>query len=233
MIIPVFDVKNNECVSGKSGKRDTYTKLSSVYGENPIEITTNLKKSGVKCVYIADLDKIENKGDNSELILKINKILPVILDNGANSIDDIKFNKKICRYSILATETMESIEDTINIFKETPHENLIISIDIKNNELLTNNPNIKMEDIILLINEVKPDYTILLNISQVGTKEGNENILIKDIISKTPYTQHIIAGGLTNESIGQYKSEGINNFLIGTILHNGLMLEEYKWWKYE
>ena len=71
---------------------------------------------------------------------------------------------------------MESIEDTINIFKETPHENLIISIDIKNNELLTNNPNIKMEDIILLINEVKPDYTILLNISQVGTKEGNENI---------------------------------------------------------
>ena len=91
MIIPVFDVKNNECVSGKSGKRDTYTKLSSVYGENPIEITTNLKKSGAKCVYIADLDKIENKGDNSELILKINKILPVILDNGANSIDDIKF----------------------------------------------------------------------------------------------------------------------------------------------
>ena len=89
MIIPVFDVKNNECVSGKSGKRDTYTKLSSIYGENPIEITTNLKKSGAKCVYIADLDKIENKGDNSELILKINKILPVILDNGANSIDDI------------------------------------------------------------------------------------------------------------------------------------------------
>ena len=172
MIIPVFDVKNNECVSGKSGKRDTYTKLSSIYGENPIEITTNLKKSGAKCVYIADLDKIENKGDNSELILKINKILPVILDNGANSIDDIKFNKKICRYSILATETMESIEDTINIFKETPHENLIISIDIKNNELLTNNSNIKMEDIISLINEVKPDYTILLNISQVGTKEG-------------------------------------------------------------
>ena len=155
MIIPVFDVKNNECVSGKSGKRDTYTKLSSIYGEDPIEITTNLKKSGAKCVYIADLDKIENKGDNSELILKINKILPVILDNGANSIDDIKFNKKICRYSILATETMESIEDTINIFKETPYENLIISIDIKNNELLTNNPNIKMEDIISLINEVK------------------------------------------------------------------------------
>ena len=51
----------------------------------------------------------------------------------------------------------------------------------------------------------------------------------RDIISKTPYTQHIIAGGLTNESIRKYKSEGIDNFLIGTILHDGLMSEEYKW----
>lgn len=229
MIIPVFDVKNNELVSGKSGKRTTYTRLSSIYGENPVEITTNLKKSGAKCVYVADLDKIENQGDNSKLISEINKILPVILDNGASTIEDIQFNKNICTYSILATETMKNIEESIRIFKELPFEKLIISIDIKNNELIINNSDIKLDDIISLVNEVKPDYTILLNISQVGTKKGNENEYIMDIISKTPYTQHIIAGGLTNESIGKYKSKGIDNFLIGTILHEGLMFEEYKW----
>ncbi len=229
MIIPVFDVKNNEFVSGKSGKRNTYTRLSSIYGEDPVEITTNLKKSGAKCVYVADLDKIENQGDNFKLISEINKILPVILDNGASTIEDIQFNKNICTYSILATETMKNIEESIRIFKELPFEKLIISIDIKNNELLINNSDIKLDDIISLVNEVKPDYTILLNISQVGTKKGNENDFIMDIISKTPYTQHIIAGGLTNESIGKYKSNGIDNFLIGTILHEGLMFEEYKW----
>lgn len=229
MIIPVFDVKNNEFVSGKSGKRNTYTKLKSSYGEDPIEIATNLKESGAKCVYVADLDKIENSGDNSGLISKINKILPVLLDNGASSVEDILSNKSICTYSILATETMESIDKSIEIFKELPLEKLIISIDIKNNELLANNCDIELEDIISLVNEAKPDYTILLNVSQVGTKEGNDDVLIRDIISKTPYTQHIIAGGLTNESIRKYKSEGIDNFLIGTILHDGLMSEEYKW----
>ncbi|MBE6485307.1 MAG: HisA/HisF family protein [Methanosphaera stadtmanae] len=229
MIIPVFDIKNNECVSGKSGKRKTYTKLNSVYGENPIEITINLKKSGAKYIYIADLDKIENRGNNSELISEINKILPVILDNGASSIEDILFNKKICAYSILATETMKSIEDTIEIFKELPFEKLIVSIDIKNNELLINNSNIKMNEIISLVNEVKPDYTILLNISQVGTRKGNADKFINEIISKTPYTQHIIAGGLTNKSIKKYKSEGIDNFLIGSILHEGSLFDDYKW----
>jgi phosphoribosylformimino-5-aminoimidazole carboxamide ribotide isomerase len=229
MIIPVFDIKNKECVSGKSGKRNTYTKLTSIYGKDSLEITTNLKKSGAKCIYIADLDKIESIDDNSKLISKINKILPVILDNGASSVEEIKSNKKICTYSILATETMDSIDDTIKIFKELPFEKIILSIDIKNNELLINNSDIKMKDIISLVNEVKPDYTILLNISQVGTKKGNDETFIKEIISKTPYTQHIIAGGLTNDSIRKYKLEGIDNFLIGSILHDGTMIEEYKW----
>jgi len=229
MIIPVFDVKNNECVSGKSGKRNTYTKLKSVYGKNPIEIVSNLKKAGAKCIYVADLDKIEGEGDNSLLISQLNEILPVLLDNGASSVEEVKFNRNICTYSILATESMTSTEDVKTIFKELPYEKMIISIDIKNEELLINNSNIKLGDIISLVNEVKPDYSIILNISEVGTRGGNENALIRNIISQTPYTQHIIAGGVTNESIHNYREDGITNFLIGTILHEGTLLEKYEW----
>lgn len=229
MIIPVFDVKNNKCVSGKSGKRNTYTELKSVYGENPIEIVSNLKKAGARCIYIADLDKIEGIGDNSHLISKLNDILPVLLDNGASSVEDIEFNRNICTYSILATETMTSVDKIMRIFEEHPYEKLIISIDIKNDELLIQNQDIELNDIISLVNLVKPDYTIILNISNVGTKCGNENVLIRNIISQTPYTQHIIAGGITNESINTYQNEGITNFLIGTILHEGLLLDKYEW----
>ena len=229
MIIPVFDVKNNECVSGKSGNRNTYTKLESVYGEHPLEIVTNLKREGAKCIYIADLDKIENKGDNSQLIARLNEILPVLLDNGANSIEDVKSNRNICTYSILATETMTSIDETARIFKEHPFEKLIISIDIKNNELLTDNDDIKLDDVISLVNNVKVPYIIILNISQVGTLGGNNGSLIKEIIDETPYTQHIIAGGVTNESIDEYKKIGIDNFLIGTVLHDGSLSKKYEW----
>ena len=221
MIIPVIDIMNNQCVSGKSGNREEYTELKSIYGNNPITLAQNLKKDGAKLIYIADLDKIENKGDNSKLISEINHVLPVLLDNGISNLNDVKNNENICTYSILATETMTSIEETINIFKIVDNEKLVISIDIKNNELLLNNKDINIEDIIKLINKVKPRYTILLNISQVGTKKQSDNILIKKIIQEIHETTFIIGGGITNESIEKFNNEGIDDFLIGTILHEG------------
>lgn len=229
MIIPVFDVKEGVCVSGKSGKRDTYTVLDSVYGEDIFDIASNLKALGAGVVYIADLDKIEGVGDNSHLISEVNDVIPVLLDNGASSIDEFKFNKNICTYPILATETMNSIRDIKEIFEEMPYDNIVISIDLKDNELLIQNGDINLDDIIMLIDKVKPAYTILLNISQVGTKEGNTSPIMMEIIKKTPYTQHIIAGGLTNESITSYKDRGINNFLIGTLLHEGKLDPEHNW----
>lgn len=221
MIIPVFDIKDATCVSGKSGLRNTYTDLESVYGKDIFEITQNLKNKGVTVIYIADLDKIECVGDNGDLISEINRTIPVLLDNGASCIDDIISCKNICTYPILATETMNSIKDVEEIFEKNPYENIIISVDIKDNELLIKNNDIELEDIIELINKVKPAYTIVLNISQVGTQRGNTDNIVQNIVEKTPYTQHIIAGGVTNESIMEYRKKGIDNFLIGTLLHNG------------
>lgn len=223
MIIPVIDIMHGDCVSGKSGNRRTYTKLNSIYGDDPIKIAINLRKEGAKALYVADLDKIEDKGNNIKLISQINEIIPVLLDNGISNIEDVKNNEKKCTYSILATETMMSIEETMNIFKKIDKNKLIISIDIKNNEVLLKNNNITLDEIINMINYIKPKYTIILNISQVGTKKQGNNDLIKTIIKKTPETKHFIAGGITNNTIQEYKKNNINNFLIGTILHDGTL----------
>ena len=229
MIIPVFDVKDGMFVCGKSGKRASYCELVSVYGENPSDIVCNLKESGAKYVYIADLDKIEGVGDNSSFIQEINEAIPVLLDNGANCVDDVIYNRDICTFSILASETMTNIADVYRIFEEMPFENVFISIDLKDGNLLVNNKNVSLDDVISLVNDVRPAYTLLLNVSQVGTMQGNDDSFVKDIIGRTLYTQHIIAGGVTNESIHDYKEDGIDNFLVGTLLHNGGLLEEYKW----
>lgn len=221
MIIPVMDIMNNDCVSGKSGNRSSYTHLNSVYGDTPLDIAKNLKKAGAKAVYIADLDKIENTGDNLELISSINNIIPVLLDSGISNINDIKNDKNKCTYPILATETMDTIEETYEIFKNYDSNQLVFSIDIKNNQVLLKNNNIELKDIIELINKVKPKYTIILNISQVGTKKQSDTQLTEKIIKLTPHTTHFIAGGLTNKTIHEYKMKNINNFLVGTILHEG------------
>lgn len=220
MIIPVVDIKNGQCVSGQSGNRDTYKKLNSIYGDNPLEIAEGLKKSGYEYLYIADLDKIESVGDNSELISKINGIIPVLLDNGIEKIDDIKNCINISTYTILATETISDLEDTYKIIKEYPEYKFILSVDIKDDELLIQNKSIEVDEIIKLINTTSIEYVILLNIDQVGTKKTTSCKLQDYVIEKTA-ANYILGGGITNESMEYYQNNNINNFLIGTILHEG------------
>ncbi|MCD7781929.1 MAG: HisA/HisF family protein [Methanosphaera sp.] len=221
MIIPVIDLMNGDCVSGKSGNRSTYTHLESVYGDCPLDVAHNLREDGARALYVADLDRIEKVGDNSDIISQINSVIPVVLDNGISTISDIEYDENICSYYILATETMKSMDSVKQILKKTPSKRIVISIDIKNNQLLIANNEIKLDDIISLINIYKPRAIIILNISQVGTKQQDNNELLYKIIEKTPHTPHYIAGGITNESISDYKRDNIDNFLIGTILHEG------------
>ena len=63
-IIPVMDLMSGIAVSGKSGKRETYKPLETVYSEtpDPVDIAISLKRQGFKRIYIADLDAIEGKG---------------------------------------------------------------------------------------------------------------------------------------------------------------------------
>ena len=56
--IPVLDLKDGQAVSGKSGLRDTYQPLQTVFApsSNPVEIAQGLKLNGADELYIADLD---------------------------------------------------------------------------------------------------------------------------------------------------------------------------------
>lgn len=218
-----MDIKNNECVSGKSGKRNTYSRLKSVYGNTPLEIAVNLKKDGYTYLYIADLDKIEGISNNDKLISDINGIIPVILDNGITKKEDLVCNKKITTYSILATETIQSIDGLIEMIDFQGAENTIVSIDIKDNKLLIANKDISLDDLLCVIKNKHVKNVIILNISNVGTKNSDNNSITEYIIKNTPDSTHILAGGITNETIHENNRRGISNFLIGTILHEGLL----------
>lgn len=221
MIIPVVDIKDNECVSGKSGNRDSYKKLNSVYGDNPLLIAHNLKKSGYPLLYVADLDKLEHTGDNSQLIAKINATIPVLLDNAVENIDDVRDNGDIATYNILATESMSNLSDIREIITQYPNDRLVVSIDIKEDRLLIDNDEIKIDDIIGLINDSGIKYVIILDITHVGTKVSNKSKIEEYVIRNIHDAEFIIAGGITDESIVEYQKENIDNFLVGTVLHEG------------
>ena len=219
--IPVIDLKQHQAVSGKSGMRDTYQPLRTVFApsSNPIEIAQGLKLNGATEMYIADLDLIESNGHNINDIRMVNTILPVIFDGGVKNFEAFEFFLEYAYKVIIPTETLESIEEMEKIFEKFPKERIVISIDVKNNELFTKNLDLSLSEFKEILKELDPNEIILLDISGVGTEKGYNRYLLDEF--EDMKDKLIIAGGLNKDSIGELESLGIKKVLIGTSLHSG------------
>lgn len=221
MITPVLDLKNGLAVSGKSGKRETYKPLKTVFSDSsdPLKIAESIKKAGYSELYIADLDAIEGTGSNQELVRKINSIIPVMLDAGITNYHDIETVFNNAEKIIVATETIESMEDIKQIFSSYPKNSLVLSVDLLDGELLSKNMELSLEAVMGIIEKFNPAEVIILDISRVGTSSGFDESIVTSFNSMD--TQLIVGGGVTKTAISHLEKLGVHKFLVGTAIHNG------------
>lgn len=219
--IPVLDLKQHQAVSGKSGLRDTYKPLNTVFAgtANPVDIAQGLKLNGADELYIADLDLIDSNGHNINDIKMVNTILPVMLDAGVKDSQSFAFFLDYAYKIIVPTETIENIDEIEEIFEEYPKERIVISVDVKDNELYSKKLDMSLDEFKKVLKVLDPNEIILLDITSVGTEKGyNKELLEKFDEFKDKL---IIAGGLNKESLSELESLGIKKVLIGTSLHSG------------
>jgi phosphoribosylformimino-5-aminoimidazole carboxamide ribotide isomerase len=222
MIIPVIDLKDGEAVSGKSGNRKTYKPLKTVFHDSsdPIAIVRALKDAGYKKIYVADLDAIEGTGCNLQLVESMNHIIPVMLDSGVNDIKGVKKVFNTVEKVIIATETLKNLEDLRLIYSTFPKQYIVMSVDVKDGKVLGKHISADFIDIIKIIGEIRPLEVILLDISRVGTGKGVDHELINSF--KDIETELILGGGVTYQDIKELTRLGVNHFLVGTALHEGI-----------
>ena len=219
--IPVIDLKQHQAVSGKSGMRDTYQPLKTVFApsSNPVDIAQGLRLNGADEMYIADLDLIESNGHNINDIRMVNTIIPVMFDGGVKNCESFEFFLDYAFKVIVPTETLESIEEIEKIFEKYPKERIVVSVDTKDNELLAKHLDLSLSQLKEILVRLDPNEIILLDITGVGTEKGyNKKLLdeFEDLKDKL-----IIAGGLNKDSLTELESLGIKKVLIGTSLHSG------------
>ncbi|ENN96089.1 hisA/hisF family protein [Methanocaldococcus villosus KIN24-T80] len=214
-VIPVIDIKDGKAVSGKSGKRDDYKPLKSIFCPipNPIKISEALSEYFNR-IYIADLNAIMGRGNNFDIIKDIK--MKKIVDFGIRRREDFNICKKFLKENdkiILATETLKDL----SLLKE----NVFVSLDFKDNKLL----NYDLDFIISLINEKTP--LIILDISSVGTKRGINKELINMVMRKVNNPIYVGGGVRNKEDLKVCVDLGIDGVLVGTALHSGeLKLDE-------
>lgn len=221
VIIPVLDIKEGLAVSGKSGNRETYQPLQTVFhrSSDPVEIAGSLRSAGAAEMYIADLDAIEKKGSNLDIVGEINQIIPVMLDCGASDLDSVTEALQVADKVIVATETLKRLEDLYEIFSRFDGEQIVISIDVLHNKVLSKYMDLDFSILRANLVKLQPSQIILLDISNVGTEGGVNWDLINEFSGLE--SSFILGGGIIEEDMGELGKRGVAEVLVGTALHNG------------
>lgn len=204
------DVMDSLVVWGKSGKREEYIPIEKV---SKVVKSSNLreffKELKVKRAYVADLDRIEGKGSNLEVIDEIGRSVELIVDGGFKSVEEA------LNYSftpIFATETFD-------VRKLEGFESCIVSVDVKEKLLDASKSFGSVEDLLEYLNSLKLKAVIVLPIHSVGTYSFDFSLLEKalDILNHRVIT----GGGLKPEDLDRVKEMGVYGVIIGTAFHQG------------
>lgn len=206
----VMDLKDGVAVRGKSGERDKYYPISQksvvVSSSNPFEVVEQLKP---RFLYVADLDRIEGRGDNLQLIEKLTEMVEELMaDCGfrkREEIEDLPFKP------VLGTETYPVDEITDGVY---------VSLDFKGGKLLGCKGT--EFDILEFLNSHELEGVIVLSIDSVGSLRHNFRLTEKVLeLSENPV---IAAGGIASlEELERLKEIGCKGALIATAIHEGLM----------
>jgi phosphoribosylformimino-5-aminoimidazole carboxamide ribotide isomerase len=218
-------------VQGLRGERQHYSAVRSglIAGSEPVTIARALcRVCDGKSVYVADLDALEGRGDQREVIRELRDDLGVepwvdagVSDSGTAS----RLLQAGAARVIVGTETLTDIGSLRAIRKTLPSARMLVSVDVGDVGVLSRcaalsgqPPLAAME---LLAGEGVTEV-ILLALRQVGTGEGPDLETLRAVRDAFPELRLIVGGGVrTAEDLLALADAGADGVLLATALHRG------------
>lgn len=221
-IIPVIDYQQGNVVLAQMGNRDNYQAISSVLCDKPdinSVIEGILTLAEFKTIYIADLDCIEKQQLD-------NQLWPTLCSKYPNIefwIDLGRINEQWGQVMsttdnarpVIGSESYSLINELDTCLDTLSRFNPLLSIDIKNDEIL--GPELLLKKSNQWDNEI-----IILSLTHVGSNSG-PNITSIQKISQHLNNQNIYYGGGTRDinDIKQLEQLSIQGILVANSLHSG------------
>ena len=217
-IIPVIDLKDGLVVTARQGKRQTYLPLATPLCPEPDILAVTRAYLSVfpfKTFYIADLNAIENNGNNHALItrlLETDDEISLWIDSGLDlfiSENSSPFQDRVC--NVLGSETGIAIEQLGNYTRKS---DCILSLDYAAGGLLGNMDLLDQSALL-------PQRLIIMSLQRVGTNAGPDLVRISSLVDKLRDKQIYAAGGMRNaDDLRLLTTHGVHGVLLASALHN-------------
>ena len=209
-IIPAIDIKGGMVVRAMGGNRKYYqpVHISLNQSSDPIVFTRKIVQLyHPSVIYLADLDSLNNDGDNTSIIIELCNLFKNIIfwvDVGNRKISSLEKNNII---HVMCSECLKKIKNFNYIYK-----NHIYSYDYKDGI-------IGFKYFQKLDSKYK-NKIILMNMSDVGTSKGPDYKHIKRT-RRSSKKEYYVAGGISSVfDIIRLRNMKVNGVIVSSILFN-------------
>ena len=227
-VIFVLDIMDGQVVHAVKGEREKYGPIHNFSKvcetSDPLEIIDELVPSEV---YIADLDRLGNRGNNDEVVKQIGWKSKTMLDLGATSMDDVHLGHELADSIVIGTETAtHNLLESATVFYP---RSINMSIDIKGGQILTPEPAFKLPpiELIQMLNSYDINDLIILELSKVGTSSGINTEFLEQIVDHSDHNILLGGGVKDKDDISLLKDVGLEGVLVATAVHNGALPQDY------
>jgi HisA/HisF family protein len=236
-IIPVMDILNGVVVHAVRGRRSEYQPLKSALcaSASPMDMALAFRALGFDELYVADLDAIRGKRANFSILRQIADVtgLGLMVDAG---IADLGRAEEVLKSRaskvIIGTETLPSINFVGKAVKSLGKERVVVSLDLKGEEVISGFALGRFRNPLSLLLEFKRigvDQIIVLDLARVGSGEGVNMPFLEDV--RRNFKGKLFVGGGVRDmkDLMDLRRMSVFGVLIATALHSGrISLEELK-----
>ena len=223
-VIFVLDILDGQVVHAVKGEREKYGPIHNFSKvcetSDPLGIVDKLVPSEV---YIADLNRLGNCGNNDEVVKQTGWKSKSMLDLGAYTMDDVHQGHELADSIVLGTETatIDLLESATAFYPRS----INMSIDIKAGQILTHETAFKLPpiELIQMLNNYDINDLIILELSKVGTSSGINTEFLQQVVDHSDHNI-LLGGGVRDmDDISLLKDVGLEGVLVATAVHNGAL----------
>jgi HisA/HisF family protein len=221
-VIPVIDVRHGVAVAAVRGDRAAYRPLVTPLSQrsDPLAVAQGLcNLFAFPTLYVADLDGIEGRGENSGLAARIREALPagssVWLDAGRRPRDVAQGSNALGHeVPVIGSESLQVGSDVRALGALSP-EAYVLSLDFKDGGFAGPAG-------VLAAPDLWPRRVIVMTLARVGSGEGPDLDRLAEVVRRAEGRAVYAAGGVRDMAdLDAVEQVGAAGALIASALHAG------------
>ncbi len=232
-LIPVLDIRRGIAVHAQRGDRKRYGPVQSCLtsSADPLVLLEKLHAAlGCTEVYVADLDALEQTGDN---LVVVNRLaghvegVSLLVDAGVRSAADARRLLDIGARVILASETSAAPHQVAEIAHGVGFDNVVCSLDLRQRSVVwgtSASPLQSPDDALASLGDSGIRSVIILEMDRIGAETGVDCHFLAPLIRRYPEMEILIGGGVRDvQDLLILQDIGAAGALVATAIHRGTL----------